>query len=60
MTEGCEGNYAGLAKFINLVDKSPRFLIIESLATAAPQQNGAALNVQIKIDTFMNGPGATP
>jgi Tfp pilus assembly protein PilO len=60
VTEGCEGTYAGLAKFINLLDKSPRFLIIESLATAAPQQNGAALNVQIKIDTFMNGPGATP
>jgi Tfp pilus assembly protein PilO len=62
LTEGVEGSYAGLAKFINLVDKSPRFLIIETLATAAPQQNGAALNVQIKIDTFTNSnrPGATP
>ena len=33
-----EGTYSGLTKFINLLDKSPRFLIIESL-TAAPQQS---------------------
>jgi type IV pilus assembly protein PilO len=60
MTGGFEGGYASLAKFINLVDKSPRFLIIESLSTAAPQQNGAALNVQLKIDTFVNGAEGTP
>jgi type IV pilus assembly protein PilO len=54
VTEGCEGSYASLAKFINLIDKSPHFLIIESLNTAAPQQNGGALNVQLKIDTFVN------
>lgn len=56
VTEGCEGSYASLAKFINLVDKSPKFLIIESLDTSAPQQNGALLNVRLKIDTFVNGP----
>jgi type IV pilus assembly protein PilO len=54
VTEGCEGSYASLAKFINLVDKSPHFLIIESLNTAAPQQGSGALNVQLKIDTFVN------
>lgn len=58
VTEACEGNYASLAKFINLVDKSPKFLIIESLETSAPQQNGALLNVRLKIDTFLNGPEA--
>jgi len=49
-----EGSYAGLIKFVNLLDKSPRFLIIESL-TAAPQQTNAAdlLNVVIKLDTFV-------
>ena len=56
VTESYEGNYASLAKFINLVDKSPKFLIIESLDTSAPQQNGALLNVRLKIDTFVNGP----
>jgi Tfp pilus assembly protein PilO len=55
VTEGCEGSYASLAKFINLVDKSPHFLIIESLQTTAPQQNGGALIVQLKINTFVNG-----
>ncbi len=60
VTEGCEGNYASLAKFINLVDKSPHFLIIESLNTAAPQQGSGALNVQLKIDTFVNASEGTP
>jgi Tfp pilus assembly protein PilO len=60
VTEGCEGSYASLAKFINLVDKSPHFLIIESLNTAAPQQGTGALNVQLKIDTFLNASEVTP
>jgi hypothetical protein len=60
VTEGCDGTYANLTKFINLVDKSPQFLIIETLATGAPQQNGAPLNVQFKIATFMNHAEGTP
>jgi Tfp pilus assembly protein PilO len=60
VSEGCEGNYQSLAKFINLVDRSPKFLIIESLSTSAPQQNGAALSVQLKIDTFINGTETAP
>lgn len=54
MTQVLEGSYASLAKFVNLVDKSPHFLILESLETEAPQQNGALLNVRVKIDTFVN------
>jgi Tfp pilus assembly protein PilO len=53
---GCQGTYAALSKFVNLVDKSPRFLIIESMV-AAPQQTGDILNVTIKIDTFVKEPG---
>jgi type IV pilus assembly protein PilO len=53
---GCLGTYAGLSKFVNLVDKSPRFLIIESMM-AAPQQSGQILNVTIKIDTFVKEQG---
>ncbi len=60
LTGGFEGNYASLAKFINLLDKSPRFLIIEGLQTNAPQQNGAALTVQMKVDTFVNGVEGAP
>jgi hypothetical protein len=49
---GCQGTYASLSKFVNLVDRSSRFLIIESMV-AAPQQTGQTLNVTIKIDTFI-------
>jgi len=62
---GFEGSYANLTKFMNLVDKSPRFLIIEGMRAAAPQQQGQqrtaqpALNVTLKIDSFVNTqPGA--
>jgi type IV pilus assembly protein PilO len=48
----CQGPYLALAKFLNLVDKSPRFLIIESL-TATQLQTGDKLNVTLKVDTFV-------
>jgi type IV pilus assembly protein PilO len=51
---GFEGTYANFAKFVNLVDKSPRFLIIENMSAAAPQQQGGqSLNVTLKIDSFI-------
>src|ERR1019366_262515 len=53
---GCQGTYAALSKFVNLVDKSPRFLIIESMV-AAPQQTGKVLNVTVKVDTFVKEEG---
>lgn len=63
---GLEGSYANLTKFVNLVDKSPRFLIIESMTASAPQQQGPkappvqTLNVTLKIDAFIKDvPGAT-
>lgn len=54
ITAAYEGSYANLTKFLNLLDRSPRFLIIESLM-AAPQQTSAAdlLSVSIKLDTFV-------
>ena len=59
-----EGSYSNLTKLINLLDKSPRFLIIESL-TAAPQQSqqanaGDLLSVNIKVDTFVRGKPGNP
>ena len=56
-----EGSYASLTKFVNLLDKSPRFLIIESLM-AAPQQSNAgdALSVSIKLDTFVREQPGSP
>ena len=59
---GFEGTYANFTKFVNLLDKSPRFMILESMQAAAPQQQGGqALNVSLKIDTFVKDtPGVTP
>jgi type IV pilus assembly protein PilO len=51
---GFEGSYANFTKFVNLLDKSGRFMVIESMQAAAPQQQGGqALNVTLKIDTFV-------
>ena len=47
-----EGNYPQLIKFVNLLDRSPRFLIIESLQ-AAPQPKGDILTVNLKLNTFV-------
>jgi type IV pilus assembly protein PilO len=59
MQVGFEGTYANLTKFVNLVDKSDRFMIIESMQAAAPQQQGGQrINVTLKIDTFVkDAPG---
>ena len=56
-----EGSYTDLTKFVNLLDKSPRFLIIESLM-AAPQQSNAGdlLSVSIKLDTFVREQPGNP
>jgi Tfp pilus assembly protein PilO len=48
---GCEGSYQSLTKFVSMLDKSPRFLIVENIH-AAPVQNGQKVNVTFKIDTF--------
>jgi Tfp pilus assembly protein PilO len=57
-----EGSYTNLTKFINLLDRSPRFLIIESLMASPQQTNGVdILSVTIKLDTFVREqPGSNP
>ncbi len=52
ITVNFEGGYAQLVKFVNLLDRSPRFLIIESLQ-AAPQPKGDVLSVALKLNTFV-------
>ena len=56
---GYQGTYANLSRFVNLVDKSPLFLIIENMQLA-PQQSGQNLNVSVKLLTFFRDqPGAS-
>jgi Tfp pilus assembly protein PilO len=52
-----EGAYPDLIQFVNLLDKSQRLLIIESLNTT-PQQGSALLNVTMKLDTFVREDGS--
>lgn len=58
-----EGGYGQLIKFLNLLDRSPRFLIVESLQ-ATPQPKGDILTVGIKLNTFIreepSGEGLAP
>lgn len=56
ITASFEGTYANLLKFINLLDRSQRFLIIDQLA-ATPQPSGKTLSVTIKVNTFVRDDG---
>jgi Tfp pilus assembly protein PilO len=49
-----EGTYQQLTKLVSLIDKSPRFLIIDSMQSSVPQ-NSQKLSVQFKIKTFVRG-----
>ncbi len=48
-----EGSYANLVKFVNLLDRSERFLIVEQMQ-ASPQQAPGTLNVNFKMNTFVS------
>lgn len=54
-----EGNYGDLVRFINSLDRSPRFLILEQL-NASPQQGTGLLTVNIKMHAFVKDTGAGP
>jgi Tfp pilus assembly protein PilO len=49
---GLQGSYENLVRFVNLLDRSSKFLIIESLG-AAPQQTGSLLSITLKLDAFV-------
>jgi Tfp pilus assembly protein PilO len=51
VTANYEGNYGDLVQFVNAIDRSPRFLIIESI-TAQPQQSGG-LQARFKMNCFL-------
>ncbi len=60
ITASFEGNYAALKKLLELLDKSPRLMILENM-TAQPQtqQGGQNVNVQLMLDAFVREtPGA--
>jgi type IV pilus assembly protein PilO len=52
ITANYQGSYADLIQFVNRLDRSKKFLIVESL-TATPQQNAGVLNVNMKLNAFV-------
>ncbi len=59
ITQGFEGTYAALTKLVNLLEKSPRFLILDSMQLNATQAQQNAMqagpqviNVTLKVLTF--------
>jgi hypothetical protein len=60
ITANFEGSYANLAKLMDKLEKSPRFLIIDSMSLNAPQQQSGPraaavqnINVSVKLLTFV-------
>jgi type IV pilus assembly protein PilO len=57
IAEVYEGQYAQIAKLVNLLDKSQRFLIISNMV-ATPKANSNVLTVSLRLDTFVrSAPG---
>jgi Tfp pilus assembly protein PilO len=53
ITANYEGDYPQLKKFVEMVDKSSRFLIIEQMNVTSPQQQaGQKVTVAVKMDAF--------
>lgn len=52
VTASFEGAYPNLLKFMNMLDRSPRFLIVERLQ-AAPVANSQALQSTVKLNAFV-------
>lgn len=52
ITANYEGSYGDLVRFVNLIDRSRRFLIIDNIQ-AAPQQQAGSLAARFKINTFV-------
>jgi type IV pilus assembly protein PilO len=52
-----EGSFPQFVKFVNLLDRSPRFLIIESMQVA-PQPKGDVLNTNLKLHVFIRDDSA--
>jgi Tfp pilus assembly protein PilO len=60
ITQGFEGTYAALTKLVSALEKSPRFLILDSMQLNATQQNGPqtapagpqVINVTLKVIAF--------
>ncbi len=59
ITANFRGSYAGLVRFLNLLDRSDAFLIVERLG-ARPREDTGDLQISMRIDTFVRRPVDSP
>jgi hypothetical protein len=52
ITASFVGGYANLVKFVNLLDRSPRFLLIDTFQVE-PQPKNDTLNATVKMNAFL-------
>jgi type IV pilus assembly protein PilO len=52
ITANYEGSYGDLVRFVNLIDRSARFLIIDNIQ-ATPLQSSGRLSARFKMNTFI-------
>jgi Tfp pilus assembly protein PilO len=51
-----EGNYANLRKFLQAVEESERFLVVERVSLAVGKQGGKELSLNISLVTYFRAP----
>jgi len=51
-----EGGYTNLRKFIEAVEESPKFLVIESVSLDQAKDGGSLLQLNIKLATYFDAP----
>lgn len=55
-----EGGYANLRKFLQAIEKSDKFLVIERVALAEGLEGGVMLQLNITLATYFDLPGFVP
>lgn len=60
ITANYEGSYADLIQYVNRIDRSPRFFIVERLAAAPQQANQGVLNINMKVNIFVRDDSGMP
>jgi hypothetical protein len=56
MTVPLEGNYANLRKFLQAVENSDKFLVVERVSLAVGKEGGKALSLNIGLATYFTAP----
>jgi Tfp pilus assembly protein PilO len=58
MTVPLEGNYANLRKFLQAVENSDKFLVVERVSLAVGKEGGRSLSLNIALATYFTAPEA--